>query len=608
MDPPKSSAKPAAVANGDVVLLMPPDQPQPQQQQQPKPTAEAPKTPQNPEKPPPPPNSSPHRPPLPNHDKVAQTSSPRPPLPPASAALLRRRSSISKPKSRFVEPPTPPAPSSTIPSPAHPSTAQTPRPASTPRTPGDADDDDEIFRKDGAPTHGSAAKCRRRACLSLELGVLLVFLALLVVSLVVHPLKGRFVWGLEIWKWCVMVITVFSGHLVSHWLIAFIVFVIERNFLLRNKVLYFVFGLKRSVQACIWVGLVLIAWSQLFDRELGRPPQTARILNYVSRFLASVLIASFIWLIKTFIMKSIASSFHRKAFFDRIQESLFHQYVLQALSGPPLMELAENIGRVPSARMSLSKAAKEEKGTPKVIDVAKLRKMNQEKISAWTMKGLISAIRSSKLSTISQSIESFDEFDDMEQKDKEINSEWEAKVAANAIFKNVARPGYTHIEEVDLLRFFHKEEAALVIPMFEGASETGKIKKSALKTWVVKAYLDRKSLAHSLNDTKTAVSQLHNLMRVVVIVIITIITLLLMGIATTKVLVVISSQLLVVVFIFGNACKTVFEALIFVFIMHPFDVGDRCVIDGIQMTVEEMNILTTVLLKNDNEKLRALEL
>lgn len=432
--------------------------------------------------------------------------------------------------------------------------------------------------------------------------MLVLFLALLVVSLVMRPVKGRSVWGLEIWKWCVMVITVFSGHLVSRWFITFLVFLIERNFLLRNKVLYFVFGLKKSVQVCIWVALVLIAWSQLIDREHGRPPKTAMILNYVSRFLASVLIASVIWVIKTFIMKAIASTFHRKAFFDRIQESLFHQYVLQTLSGPPLMEMAENVGREPSGRVSLSRA-KEEKGTPKEIDVAKLRRMSQEKVSAWTMKGLITAIRGSRLSTISQSIESFDEeVDDTEQKDKEINSEWEAKAAANAIFKNVARSGYRHIEELDLLRFFSKEEAALVLPMFEGASETGKIKKSALKNWVVKAYLDRKSLAHSLNDTKTAVIQLHNLMRVLVIIIIIIITLLLMGIATTKILVVISSQLLVVVFIFGNACKTVFEALIFVFIMHPFDVGDRCVIDGIQMVVEEMNILTTVLLKNDNEK------
>ena len=38
---------------------------------------------------------------------------------------------------------------------------------------------------------------------------------------------------------------------------------------------------------------------------------------------------------------------------------------------------------------------------------------------------------------------------------------------------------------MDLLRFFTKEEVDLVIPMFEGASETGKIKKSALKNWVV---------------------------------------------------------------------------------------------------------------------------
>ncbi|XP_062228424.1 mechanosensitive ion channel protein 10-like isoform X2 [Phragmites australis] len=570
MDP--STAKAAAPSNADLVLLIPPDHPPPaphpsnhHHQQQPNPAAEPPKPSQNPEKPP--------------------ASSPsRPPLPPA---LLRRRSSITKPKSRFVEPPTPSYPSAAS-SPGHPAASQT----QTPRPPADAEDDEDIFRKEGAPLSASEARCRRRALLGLELAVLVLFLALLVVSLVVRPLQRRVVWGLEIWMWCVMVIAVFSGHLVSRWLVTLLVFVVERNFLLRTKVLYFVFGLKKSFQVCLWLALVLIAWSQLFDREVGRPPKTARILNYVSRFLASMLIGSVIWLVKTFLMKVIASTFHRKTFFDRIQESLFHQYVLQTLSGPPVMELAENVGREGSGlgRVSFSRA-KEEKGAPEVIDVAKLRRMSQEKVSAWTMKGLITAIRSSRLSTISQTIESFDDVDGMEQKDKEINSEWEAKAAANVIFKNVARPGYKNIEEVDLLRFFTKEEVDLVIPMFEGASETGKIKKSALKNWVVKAYIDRKALAHSLNDTKTAVMQLHNLISVIVVIVIIIVTLVLMGIATTRILVVISSQLLVVVFIFGNACKTVFEALIFVFIMHPYDVGDRCVVDGIQVLREQTNTL-----------------
>ena len=43
------------------------------------------------------------------------------------------------------------------------------------------------------------------------------------------------------------------------------------------------------------------------------------------------------------------------------------------------------------------------------------------------------------------------------------------------------------------------------------------------------------------------------------------------------------SQVLVMIFIFGNTLKTTFEAIIFLFVMHPFDVGDRCLIDGVQV-------------------------
>lgn len=130
-------------------------------------------------------------------------------------------------------------------------------------------------------------------------------------------------------------------------------------------------------------------------------------------------------------------------FFDRIQESIFHQYVLQTLSGPPVMELAEKVGTAKSTgqlsfrTMGKGKGKKgEEQG---VIDVSKLHKMKQEKVSAWTMKGLINVIRTSGLMTISNTIESFD--GGAEHKDMEITNEWEAKAAAYRIFKNVAKPG-----------------------------------------------------------------------------------------------------------------------------------------------------------------------
>lgn len=142
-----------------------------------------------------------------------------------------------------------------------------------------------------------------------------------------------------------------------------------------------------------------------------------------------------------------------------------------------------------------------------------------------------------------------------------------------------------------------------IFPFFEGAVETGQVKKSAFRNWVVHAYIERRSLAHSLNDTKTAVQQLHKLASAIISVVILVVFVLVMGLATSKVILLITSQLLLVGFMFQNTCKTIFEAIIFVFVMHPFDVGDRCKIDGVQMIVEEMNILTTVFLRFDKEKI-----
>ncbi|KAJ3695568.1 hypothetical protein LUZ60_000945 [Juncus effusus] len=534
-----------------------------------------------------------------NEITIASSSpnpSPRkPPRPPKSDSLVRQRT-IAKPKSRMSE--------QHVPSNAVPVTESNARASSpkskvptTPKTPMDGEDEDEEIYKKETPKK----KRKWKVVHVIEMMLFVSALVLLIVSLGVPKLEKVVIWGLHIWNWCVMIIVIFCGRLVTRWLMNVLVFIIEKNFLLRNKVLYFTHGLKKSVQVFIWFLSILLSWFLVFNKGVERSEKTAKILNYVTRALSSLLIGSFLWVLKTFLMKMLASSFHMKAFFDRIQESIYHQYILQTLSGPPLMELAEKVGPVKSGRLSFRKTGKNKTKEEQVtIDLSKLQKLNQGKVSAWTMKGLINVISTSGLSTLTNEMESFEE-DGTEK--KEIDSEHEAKAAAYRIFKNVAKPWHKYIEERDLLRFLTREEVDIIMPLFEGAPETGKIKKSALRNWVVKAYLDRRALALSLNDTKTAVRQLHNLLSFVVIIISIIIALLLLEIASTKVLFVISSQLLVVVFIFGNSCKMVFEAIIFVFIMHPFDVGDRCVVDGVQMVVEEMNILTTVFLRYDNEKI-----
>ncbi|XP_042002027.1 mechanosensitive ion channel protein 10-like isoform X1 [Salvia splendens] len=542
----------------------------------------------------------------------APAPAPSPDSKPPIAPDMRRRpitqSAYSKPKSRIAEPP---FPSSLKPSPSPKPTPKTSAPI-TPRTPlmasmDDDDDDDDIDNNDDDDVYNTdvlkpqAARRGRKwkAVLILEWIAFVSITALLILSKTIRILDEEVeIWSLQLWKWCVLVLVIFCGHLFTEWATNLLVFLIERNFLLKKKVLYFLFALKKSVRIVVWLALILVAWVLLINRGARRTRRESDILNKITRGIVSTLVGAVMWMVKTTLVKIVASNFHVKTYFDRIQESIFHQYILQALSGSPVWDSASESYRS-SGRLSFKKGV-EQKGE-QVINVDKLYKIKREKVSAWTMGGLMNVIRNSDLLTMSDILD-----ESVEQGGGGtvmITTEVEARAAANAIFKRVAKQGHKFIEEDDILRYMPKEEVDNVFPLFEGAAESRRIKKSAFRNWVVKAHNERKCLAVSLKDAKTAIEELNKIASCIVLVVIVIVWILLMEIATTSILVFMSSQMLLVVFMFGNTAKTLFEAMIFVFVVHPFDVGDRCVIDGVQMVVDEMNILTTIFLKGNNEKL-----
>ncbi|KAL3650728.1 hypothetical protein CASFOL_007131 [Castilleja foliolosa] len=471
------------------------------------------------------------------------------------------------------------------------------------------DEDEKIYMK--VKSRKKFKHRKVKAWVLIEWFLLLCVLGCLIISLTVDKLQRKTIWGLRIWRWCVLVLVTLSGLLFTKWLMHFVVLLIELNFMLKKKVLYFVYGLKNSVRVCIWLALVLLTWVLLIQERVERSGRATQILDFITSTIISLLIGSSMWLVKTLLLKILASSFHVNTFFDRIQDSIFHQYILLTLSGPPVMELAkglgkasdDNIGKFSPVIKKKNKEGKEKEEKEKqVIDINKLHQMKQDKVSASTMKMLVDVISNSGLTTLSNAIGESVYGGANAQMDKEINNEEEAIAAAYHIFRNVAQPGCKFIDELDLLRFVSKEEVEIIFPMIDVA-EIGQIDRRTLTDWVVKVYEGRKSLAHALTDTKTAVKQLNKLVSGILIAIMILVWLLLVEIANTKVLVFLSSQLALAVFVFGNTCKTIFEAIIFVFVMHPFDVGDRCAIDGVHMIVEEMNILTTVFLRYDNEKI-----
>lgn len=304
----------------------------------------------------------------------------------------------------------------------------------------DSEDEEQPEEDENGRKRYRKRKFKIRISSLIEWVLFLVMMTCLICSLTISTIKEKFKWGLEIWKWCLMLLVIISGRLVSGWVIRCLVFLIERNFMLREKVLYFVYGLRRSFQNCVWLGLVLLAWTFMFNAQVHKKN---KILKKVFQALVAVLIGATIWLIKIVLVKVLASSFHVATYFDRMKESVFHHYVLDTLSGPPMDEDAYKIAHsrhlttsksLPTKLKESKRLSKSKKFGSRRIDIEKLRKLStQNTASAWNVKRLVTYVRSFGLSTISKTVDEFGT--------TEITSEWEARTCAKRIFRNVAKPG-----------------------------------------------------------------------------------------------------------------------------------------------------------------------
>ncbi|GMN34879.1 hypothetical protein TIFTF001_004953 [Ficus carica] len=146
----------------------------------------------------------------------------------------------------------------------------------------------------------------------------------------------------------------------------------------------------------------------------------------------------------------------------------------------------------------------------KKIPIDYLHKMNPKNISAWNVRRMITTIRNGSLTTLEERILNSDTDD---ESSLQIKTECQAKEAERKIFFRVAKPGSQYIFLEDLMHFMSKDEAMRTMHLFGTAAEKG-ISKSAQKDWA------RGALALSLNATKTAVDELHNMLNILVGIII----------------------------------------------------------------------------------------
>lgn len=158
-----------------------------------------------------------------------------------------------------------------------------------------------------------------------------------------------------------------------------------------------------------------------------------------------------------------------------------------------------------------------------------------------------------------------------------------------------------YVIKEDLMPFIKESDLDLAFGMLDVDGD-GKINLKDCIASVEMIYHERCNLASTLRDTKSITKVLELLIGIVIHTIFFFFYLLVFEVNVGQVWVALSAFLVGFSFIFGTTVANVFENVIFLFGVHPYDIGDTLLINDQYLTVDEITINFTCCVSGYNLK------
>ncbi|KAJ5233110.1 Mechanosensitive ion channel MscS [Penicillium chermesinum] len=151
---------------------------------------------------------------------------------------------------------------------------------------------------------------------------------------------------------------------------------------------------------------------------------------------------------------------------------------------------------------------------------------------------------------------------------------------ARRLYRTFVRDGFDTVFSGDLKEAFTDgDEAEAAFAMFD-RDMNGDISMEELESVCVDIGRERKSITASLKDLDSVVSRLDDVFMLFVFIIVLIVFLSLISTSAAGVLTSAGSSILALSWLFSATAQEFLQSVIFVFVKHPFDVGDRVTIYG----------------------------
>ncbi|KAH8995736.1 hypothetical protein EDB92DRAFT_1933964 [Lactarius akahatsu] len=343
-------------------------------------------------------------------------------------------------------------------------------------------------------------------------------------------------------------------------------------------------ALHRYVALFAWTLTIWIAWNPLIDnrQDAKASAKSVRIIDFIGKLLFGVYLCAALLLFEKFSIQWIAGKFHERSYAERIADQKFAIKALTTLYRNST-ELPENPDEPHDSR-----GDKRLTVNPRRIVKQALKGVRFAATTTTTVLGNVaSEIAGSSLlqpnspqAMVLTALESANK----------------TKLLARRIFFSFRKPGRDYLVFQDISRFFPSLEVADSAFALFDRDGNGDVSLEETEQACGDFHREQLSIEHSMRDLDSAVGRLDNLLMSVYVVVAALIIAVALETQVASLITAAGTLVLGLSWLIGSSLHDVLTCIIFLFVLHPFDVGDRVDLSKDSYTVKEIRLLSTIFL------------
>jgi len=401
--------------------------------------------------------------------------------------------------------------------------------------------------------------------------------------------------------WC----SIWVAKLVTHFLpfvFQFIVGVVSSG---TRKYALILAALEIPLSLVGWAVTSLVTFRPLMTRTPGRGPANYTWIDIMEKILAACVFCTLVLLVEKVFIQLISISYHRKQFDSKIKDSKRNIYLIgrlyeasKAMFPTYCPEFAEedyiisDVLGITNLALATPGHKRSGSATPMRI-LQNVQRVGEEITTAFG--NMASEITGKQVfnPTASHSIV-------VQALEKRPSSE----ALARRLWLSFVLEGKDALYLEDMIEVFgveHEIEAEEIFSALD-VDGNGDISLDEMILRISEFGRERSALANSMRDVDQAIYVLDNLLLTVVFVMCIFIFVAMLNRNFTTTLATTGTALLSLSFVFSATAQELLGSCIFLFVKHPYDVGDRVDISNEQLVVERISLLYTMFRKVKDHK------